>query len=300
MSEAQDFTPWLAQEDNLALLGKTLDMELKLEVCEKDVGPFRADILCKDLNTDRWVLIENQLEATDHKHLGQVLTYASGLKALAIIWVAGHFTEEHRATLDWLNEITDERFHFFGLEIELWSIGESLPAPKFNLVAKPNNWSQQVASAANKLSFEDLTETRKIQLEYWQRLSHYLRDKDSIVRPQKAKPQHWINFAIGRSGMHLSASVNSQKKSIAVELYLRDINAKIFFNSLYNQKQDIEDELGHPLEWMELPEKTASRIILSTRSANFLKKEEWERQHEWLKHYLERFWHVFAHRVKNL
>jgi len=115
LSEAQDFTPWLARPENLSVLAETLGMELELEAQEQAVGPFRADLLCKDLDSDKWVLVENQLERTDHRHLGQLMTYAAGLKAVSIVWIAASFTEEHRAALDWLNEITDESFEFFGL-----------------------------------------------------------------------------------------------------------------------------------------------------------------------------------------
>src|SRR3989338_3343609 len=122
-NEGQSFTPWLAEEKNLEMLGEAIGIELELEAQEKDVGPFRADILCKNTEDDSLVLIENQIERTDHKHLGQLLTYAAGLQSVTIVWVASKFTEEHRKALDWLNEITDERFSFFGLEVELWKIG---------------------------------------------------------------------------------------------------------------------------------------------------------------------------------
>ena len=147
-TEAVDFTPWLAQEDNLVILGETLGISLELEAQEKDVGRFRADILCKNKSNGSWVLIENQLDRTDHSHLGQLLTYASGLEAVTIVWIAYPFTDEHRSTLDWLNKITDEKFRFFGLEVELWRIGDSPAAPKFNVVSKPNDWSRSVAQAA--------------------------------------------------------------------------------------------------------------------------------------------------------
>ncbi|MDA3857468.1 MAG: DUF4268 domain-containing protein, partial [Roseovarius sp.] len=106
-SEAQDFTHWLAREDNLTLLGETLGIDLELEAVEQNVGPFRADILCKDTLSDRWVLVENQLERTDHTHLGQLMTYAAGLDAVTIVWIAARVADEHRAAMDWLNEITD-------------------------------------------------------------------------------------------------------------------------------------------------------------------------------------------------
>ena len=147
--EAAHFTPWLAQQENLELLGETLGMPLELEATERSVGPFAADILCKDPVSERWVLIENQLEQTDHTHLGQIITYAAGLNAVTVIWIARKFVEEHRAALDWLNEITAEGTDFFGVEVELWRIGDSPQvAPKFNIVSKPNAWSKQVSKAA--------------------------------------------------------------------------------------------------------------------------------------------------------
>src|SRR5690242_9746546 len=156
-SEATSFTPWLAREENLAVLAETLGLELELEAQEKAVGPFRADILCKELGTNSWVLVENQLERTDHCHLGQLLTYASGLEAVTIVWIAARFTEEHRSTLDWLNKITDDSFRFFGLEVELWRIGSSPAAPKFNIVSKPNDWSHSVRKAADAIDDGELS-----------------------------------------------------------------------------------------------------------------------------------------------
>ena len=103
-TEDQDFTPWLARSENLAVLAETLRLELETEAQEKKVGLFRADILCKEVGSDAWVLIENQLERTDHTHLGQLMTYAAGLDAVTVIWIAASFTDEHRAALDWLND----------------------------------------------------------------------------------------------------------------------------------------------------------------------------------------------------
>lgn len=157
-TEAQDFTPWLAQEVNLAVLSGALNMGLETVGQEESVGPFRADILCRNTLDDSWVLIENQLERTDHTHLGQLLTYAAGLKTVTIVWVAATFTDEHRAALDWLNEITDERFRFFGLEVELWRIGDSPAAPKFNIVAKPNEWVRAVSQTTRYPRVIDFTE----------------------------------------------------------------------------------------------------------------------------------------------
>ncbi len=144
-SEANSFTPWLAQEENLRLLAETINMSLILEAREKPVGMFRADIIARNVHTGHLVLIENQLERTDHGHLGQLITYAAGLKAVSIVWVSSLFTDEHRAAFDWLNEVTDAGIAFYGLEMELWQIGDSAIAPKFNLVSKPNMFSKRVS-----------------------------------------------------------------------------------------------------------------------------------------------------------
>ena len=144
-SEANSFTPWLAQEENLRLLAETINMSLILEAREKPVGMFRADIIARNVHTGHLVLIENQLERTDHGHLGQLITYAAGFKAVSIVWVSSLFTDEHRAAFDWLNEVTDAGIAFYGLEMELWQIGDSAIAPKFNLVSKPNMFSKRVS-----------------------------------------------------------------------------------------------------------------------------------------------------------
>jgi hypothetical protein len=196
-TEASDFTPWLALDENIELLGEAIGMELEVEGTEKDVGPFRADILCKDTVNGHWVLIENQLEKTDHTHMGQLLTYAAGLNAVTIAWIAERFTDEHRAALDWLNEITDDRFNFFGIEIELWKIGDSPVAPHFKIVSKPNDWTKSISRGAASVYSENLTDAKKLQLEYWSSFRELLLENSKIIKPQKALPQHWTNFAIG-------------------------------------------------------------------------------------------------------
>ena len=249
-NEAQHFTPWLATEENLSILADTLHMDLELEARETNVGQFRADILCRNAGGGSWVLIENQFNRTDHSHLGQLLTYAAGLHAVTICWIAEKFTEEHRATLDWLNEITDERFQFFGLEIELWQIGNSLPAPKFNVVSQPNDWSRSVAEIAR----DNMTPTKLLQRDFWSALRKRLEEKQSSVRSMKPQPQGWMPFSIGRSDFSLVASLQSKEKWISVYLSLMGPNATAHFWLLERQREEIEKELG-ALEWRALPGK---------------------------------------------
>jgi hypothetical protein len=294
-SESANFTPWLAEEDNLKLLGDTIGIELELEAQEKTVGLFRADILCKDLGTGNWVLVENQLERTDHTHLGQLLTYAAGLNAVTVVWVASHFSDDHRAALDWLNEITDEMFNFFGLEIELWRIGNSPLAPKFNAVCKPNNWTKSISPGG-----PDLTDTQRLQREYWAALRSYILENSKILKPQKPLPQHWTNFAIGRSNFTLVAFANTRDRRIAVGLLFSGDDAKPHYYLLEQDKGDVEEELGSTLEWRELPGQKESRIMLHWHGADPTNRQRWPEQHQWLCEKLETFRSVFGPRVRKL
>lgn len=299
-TEAGGFTPWLAREENLVLLGEAIDVELELEATEKNVGPFRADILCKDTASGHWVLIENQLAKTDHTHLGQLLTYAAGLKAVTIVWIAAPFTEEHRAALNWLNEITDDTFNFFGLEVELWRIGDSPPAPKFNIISQPNDWTRSVSEGANRAQSGGLTETAERYLEYWSGLRKLLLEQGSVVRPQKAQPQAWTNFGVGRSFCHLAAVSHTKDRWIRAELYIHASNAKAIFHRLKSEKETIESEFDESFEWEELPAKKASRISITRQDTDIKKRDDWADQHRWLQRNLEAMHRVFAPRLKHM
>lgn len=305
-SESSDFTPWLAQEENLKLLGDAVGIELELESQEKEVGPFRADILCKDTANDTWVLIENQLEKTDHSHLGQLLTYAAGLNAVTIVWIAERFTEEHRAALDWLNERTDEKINLFGLEIELWRIGDSPIAPKFNIISQPNGWPKTVQQAAAASASGEISEHKQFQLSFWTAFKDYMETKSSFVRCQKPLPQHWTNRAIGRSGAHLGSIVSTwnsetgtKGSEIRVELYMDGPNAKPEFAALELQRESLERALGFPLTWHN-PENKAMCRLFTRKDADFLNENLWPEQFAWLKDRLEIMHRVFAPVVKEI
>ena len=295
--EASDFTPWLADEENISLLGETIRVELEVEAQERNVGPFRADILCKDTATDDWVLIENQLERTDHTHLGQLLTYAAGLEAVTVVWIAERFTDEHRAALDWLNEITAEGVSFFGLEIELWRIGDSPMAPKFNVVSHPNDWTKTVSRISRA---EELTPTNQLYLEYWTGLRDFLKQRNGVINPVEPLPQNWLGFGVGRSHSLLEATINKREKWICVSLALRGPNAKPHFYLMEGDRVDIEKEIGAELEWEEKYGQKQSYISLSLYETNLEDRQDWSRQHRWLCEQLEAFHRVFSPRVKAL
>jgi hypothetical protein len=288
------FTPWLAKEENLKLLGETIEIELELEAEEKDIGPFRADILCKNTIDGSWVLVENQLERTDHTHLGQIITYAAGLDAATIIWIAEHFTDEHRAALDWINEITGERFNFFGLEIELWRIEGSPIAPKFNVVCQPNEWRSIVQTSKKS---GDLSELKQKQLQFWIGFKKFM-EEHSKIRCQKPYPQHWMNHSIGFSGFWL-ASIISSKGEIRVDFIIDTSSSKEDYDVFFSQKEEIEKEIGSSLTWHKRDDARMCRVYIQ-KSENFLKEKDWKNQYEWLKINLETFYKVFRTRIQKL
>lgn len=299
-SESQDFTPWLAQAENIAILSEEINIDLEVQAKEKSVGPFKADILCKNTLDSTWVLVENQLEKTDHTHLGQLLTYAAGLHAVTIIWIAESFTEEHRAALDWLNEHTPESINFFGIQIELYKIGDSKVAPKFNIICKPNNWSRIVSEAARGIANEQVSDLKLLQRDYWQVLMDHISQNSKLIKAVKALPQHWSTFPIGRSNFVNVAFVNSKEKRYGVHLTINGLNAKAQFADLLSQKDIIEKEADLTFEWEELPDAKESRIRFTQLNTDITDKHNWQVMAKWHKDHLEIIDKVFRERIKKL
>jgi hypothetical protein len=295
--EAGEFTPWLAQPDNLNLLAEALGLdELEPVGTEHPVGDFKVDILCTD-NGGK-VIIENQLEKTNHTHLGQILTYAAGVGARKVIWVAESFRTEHVAALEFLNQHTTDELDFFAVEIELWRIGDSPMAPSFNVVVKPNDWAktgQQNAKAA-----ATMTPTKQRQLKFWTDWSAWLQAKGSAFRPQKPLPQHWTNIALGRAGIHLAATVNSREGRVGMEVYIDHDNSKAMFKQLLAQKDAIESELKAKLDWQELPDGHACRILQVRPESPLENEAKWPTYFAWLEEAGLRMTDVFRPRVRGL
>ena len=291
--EASHFTPWLAQEGNLSLLGDTLGLELELEAQERSVGPFRADILCKNTADGSWVLVENQLERTDHTHLGQLITYAAGLQAVTIVWIATRFADEHREACDWLNKMTDERIRIFALEVELWRIGNSPAAPKFNIVSKPNDWSKHVSAAKKGIEEGDLSPTRELQYRYWEALEEKLRERNGPVNAVSAQAQSWIGHGIGKTGVALNFAMVTRDNLVRVEIYFSGPHAKPDYAAIAEHRANLESELGCQLNWQPLPEKKDCRISLALTGADPSDEADWPRQHAWLVEKAEKFYRAF-------
>jgi hypothetical protein len=290
------FSDWLAQPDNLKVLSETLGLELEAIAREQEVGVFRADIVCVDGPSERRVLIENQLEKTDHDHLGKLMTYAAGLSAVTVVWIGCPFTEEHRAALDWLNHVTTEQVEFFGVEIELWRIGDSAPAPRFNIVAKPNDWAKAVSTQSGD---GEPSELKLLQRDYWSELGSVIKEmKSTRLRMRTPRPQQWTDFSIGVSSCGLTCRVNTFENFAMAGVYLTGALAHERLDELESDKQQIEAEFGEPLEWYRSSRQGHARI--KREGFDIRNRGDWKRQHAEMALLLEKFHRVFADRLRQL
>lgn len=296
--EAYGFTPWLSE--NLNLLSDALQIdELELQGTEISTGDFRLDILAED-SIGNPVVIENQFGATDHKHLGQLIAYiASRSKPTTTIWVAERFKDDHRAAIDWLNASTNEDFSFFAVEIEALRIGDSDPAPFFNVVSKPNSWTKgaggdaKLVSGGEKLRYAN----RKA---FWASFGEFLKSRNSKFAIRTPSKDHWHSFSIGRSGFAIDVTITPQKKRVGVELLIRRDAQKAGFKQLLVDRAQIESIIDCKLDWMELPGKLSTRIAAFLPEVDAFDEAQWPMLQEWMLDKMQKFSLAFAARVKTL
>lgn len=279
--EALDFTKWLAQEENLSLLSEEIGIDVNLIQTEANVGSFSVDILAEDSN-GRKIVIENQLEATNHDHLGKIITYASGYNAQIIIWIVKDVRNEHKQAIDWLNEHTDETTNFFAIKMELWQIGDSPYAPKFQIISKPNAWAKVM-----NVPTSPLTERKLKLLDFWTALNEYLENKNSAIHPHKPSTDHWNNVSIGTSKAHISFNALGKDKKLVCELYIS--NNKDFYYYLEKNKEQIEELFGEKLFWQELKGKKASRISIVKQDFDLYDNANWSSDFDWFENKALRF-----------
>ena len=218
-------------------------------------------------------------ERTDHTHLGQLLTYAAGLKTVTIVWIAQRFTDEHRAALDWLNEVTGDEINFFGLEVELWRIGESAIAPKFNIVSKANEWTKGKA-ATGHVSGDKGSDTKKLQLEYWQQFRDYVTENSSVMKPQKPAPCHWMNFSIGTSRAYPHVLLNTRDKMISFGCRLTRTPKEWRFSTYcYRTRKRSKQRLGRTWTGRNCPR---SKPAIFRKPNSDPCKSNWAEQQAWM------------------
>ncbi|MFC4406707.1 DUF4268 domain-containing protein [Haloarchaeobius iranensis] len=297
--EEQDFTPWLARAiegDDPSELEDALGLDLEVLEREKRVGKYSVDIYARVVDDGRKVVIENQLNTSDHDHLGKAIAYAAGVDADIIVWIAPQFNDEHTDAFQWLNSSSREGINLFAVRLEVWKISDSEPAVRLNPVEEPSAWKEMA-----KRTDEELSETKTLQEQFWTAFANRIEETGSQLSARKPRPQHWYNNPIGRGGFALKFTLNSVENRLACGLLIRD-NADAY-RELESQRDEIDPRFEEDLEWVE-PETTRagkerSQIIV-TRDADLKKEDEWDTYLAWLLEQGERFHDVFHDRVRTL
>ena len=259
--EQYDFSNWLAKDENIEYLNEILGLTLVDVNKEVYVGAYRCDLVAKDETTGIKVIIENQLEASNHDHLGKIITYASGLDAQVIVWIVTRAREEHRSAIEWLNNNTGNDLNFFLIELHAYTIGDSLPAPKFEVVEKPNGFIK------NSKVYPELSKVESERLAFWEKFNEMVTERGKPFNPRKPAPKHWYDVSIGKSGVSIDVILVNKESYVGVELYISD--DKKLYDTLELQKKAIEAELGMELDWQRLENKKASRILYKIPGLNF-------------------------------
>lgn len=256
--EAHGFTPWLLE--NADELAEAIGIDLDLTTKEHPVGKFYLDLLGQDLTHDCPVMVENQLTTTDHDHLGKLVTYAAGTKAQTVIWIATEFREEHREALDFLNDLGGGKVRFFGVEVGAVKIGDSLPAPLFRVLAKPNDWAAQTSAAAKVSATSGVA---PLYVEFWTRfLARVAEEHPAWTTAKVPQAVNWIVLPAAVTGCNYDISFAAKgrlRNGIYIDTGDADTNTLIF-NTFRAHQAEIEAAYGHPLTWEELEGKQACRI----------------------------------------
>lgn len=314
-TEASDFIPWLIQDENLKLLAETIGIDLEVVLDAAQVEELQTDLLCRDVKTGGWVLIGNQLNPSDEKHLGRLLTYAADIEASTIVWISSQFAPEHRITLDWLNRITQPTIQFFGLELELWRIGEAAMAARFNWVTQvkeqPKSDQPNATPAAESESApppeehpeeipEPLSEVQQQNLDFWTALCNQLEQRGSIVKPGAPVTEAYINFAIGRAGFRLYANLDREASCLDVGLSCSDVDAHAYFHLLFEQQDEVEAEMSILMDWSNDADGQTFAVYCTLAEIDLDNPDHWVTYTCWMCDFLEKLHSTFSKRIKAL
>ena len=279
--EAKDFTPWLA--DNADLLGKVLRMDLVHEETEAAVGSYNADLVFREESTEKLIVVENMFGATDHDHLGKLITYAAGLKVGYAVLLAPEFRDEHRSALNWLNTISTNDFGFFGLVLKVWRIGDSPPAPQLMIDVQPDNWDRSVRVSHNS----GLTETQRAYLRFWTDfLPNFCTTYPDWPPPtallKKPWKKPWMPFPSSRKILQYYPYFGA-KTRLRVEAYIYTKDQKVY-DQLYDKKQLIEQIVGEELEWdrMDNYPQDSKISFCSSDAIRINDEDRWPEARTWL------------------
>ena len=268
--EQYDFSKWLTAEENIKELGDTLNLALTDVETEKFVGSYRCDIICKDELTGKSVLIENQLEQTNHDHLGKIITYASGLDASVVVWIVAEARQEHASAIEWLNKHTDDDLAFFLIEVHAYTIGDSDPAPMFRIIEQPNDFARSVKAVARQGELSDAQIKRQ---EFWTMFNDVIDQRGKPFNKRKATTDHWYEVAVGSSQCHISIDLVNKEHKIRVGLWITD--NKDLFDSMKEHRAEVEATTGFPLDWDRLDNKIAAVICATIPGLDFKKQDNY-------------------------
>lgn len=270
--EATAFTPWLLA--NADSLGQVLGIDLELHAAEHKVGGFSLDLVGQDSSTDEIVIVENQFGPTDHRHLGQLLTYAGGTDPKVVVWIAESFRDEHRAALDWLNQRTDQNTRFFGVQVSAVTIEgapKDLVAPLFDLVVQPNDWGKTVKGTTT----DAVSARGQLYYAFW---SQWLeRAKARGWSNRKPLTQHWMSMPTKSPRTRYTVSYRSD--GLLSELFFNHPDKAVNearWSELESKRDELLAAFGGPLVFDALPAKKGCRI-----AAQRIGKEDVTKQDEW-------------------
>jgi hypothetical protein len=301
--EARDFTPWML--GNASYLGEVLGIEIEIERREHPIGPYYLDLFGQDVSNQCVLIVENQLTPTDHRHLGQLLTYAAGTRPQAgtIVWIAPKFRDEHRDALEFLNSRvsgdSNSQIRFFGVEMAVVRIGNSIPAPQFTVVSSPSGWNEQLAEIQAASSGGGRAQAYRA---FWARyLAELEKDSPETTKVRTAPASNWITANYLRKGISLNLVFLSGGQ-LATEIYIdlghRTRNLDVFF-ALKDSESEISINLGSEILWDELPGRRACRIRLS-RAGDISNLESHSELIKWLISQQVKFKQVFRSLVETL
>lgn len=286
--EEKEFSPFVA--DNIDLLSDAIKIPIDKESVRKEVpcGKYWLDIIAKEENTDNIIVIENQLDTTDHRHLGEILTYAAGQNAKYVIWIAAKATEEHQKTIEWLNEHTDNDVSFFLVQMEVWTIDNSKPAPKFSIVVKPNDWFKTF-----KQETKQLNETDKKILNFWEEFKEYGLSKGCSFLTHTPSTNRWYRISMGKSGYYVCLNISFEKIYCEFIMNTENIqNNKTTFHELEKNKDLIEKEIGCKLKWRL--EESQRRSVIEIEKKLYPYEERKQDAFDFLLEYGDKFVKVFS------
>lgn len=283
--EADDFTPWLAIDDNLELLSEALGMRLILETTEERLGSFYADMICTDKADESRVLIENQIAPTDHRHLGQICTYAAMTKATKIIWISEKIRDEHREAIEWLNSISNDEISFYAVNVKAVKIGKSDPAPIFEVAAQPQTIARKAQKRLKEVSDSELNPTQLRWREYWSEFLLVAEAKIESASTRTPYKGNWqtLGSRSGLGGGYIEYNVYASGNNVRAEAYIGGGAAAILlFKALELRKAQIDAAFGKGLHWDENPERQDCRIAVWLEGATVDFGDGRHAQHQWL------------------